>query len=247
MIERSSPIPLYYQLKELLRARILRGELRPGEMLPTEEQLQDTYGVSRTTVRLALKELEFEGLITRFRGRGTFVARPKVAHSPEPRFGLTEQLLRQGSRPGWQVLLADEVPAPGDVALALEVEPSTPIFCLERLRLADAEPIGHHLAYVAPMARDGIRPEAFTRGGSLAYLEGYPGLLGSRAQRILEAVPAPERVAERLAVEAGSPLLRIRRVVWDADGRPIEVMWAHYRGDRFQYQIGHPPDPGRLP
>lgn len=245
MIERSSPVPLYYQLKELLRDRILSGELKPGDMLPTEEQLQETYDVSRTTVRLALKELEFEGLITRFRGRGTFVARPKVAHSPEPRFSLTEQLRRQGSQPGWKVLQANDVPAPGDVAQELGVPTGTSVFCLERLRLADQEPIGHHVAYVAPIARDAIRPEQFTQGGSLAYLEGYPGLLGSRARRVLEAVAAAEHVARHLGVAVGSPLLRIRRVVWDGKGTPIEVMWAHYRGDRFQYQIGHGPDDER--
>ena len=238
MIERSSPIPLYYQLKDLLRDQILQGVLRPGDMLPTEEQLQETYSLSRTTVRQALKELEFEGLITRFRGRGTFVARPKVAHSPEPHFSLTEQLLRQGIRPGWTVLRADRVPAPPDVAEILDIPPSTSLFCLERLRLADDEPIGYHTAYVAPRAQGGIRPENFTQGGSLTYLEGLPALTESRARRILEATLAPPQVAALLEVEEGSPLLRIRRVVYSADGDPLEVMQALYRGDRFQYQIG---------
>ena len=83
-IERESPIPLYYQLKQLLVERIKHNELQPGDIFPTEEQLQKKYQLSRTTVRQALKELEIEGLISRHRGRGTFVSRPKISHSSEP-------------------------------------------------------------------------------------------------------------------------------------------------------------------
>ena len=79
MLTRESPVPLYIQLKQLLIDRIAAGDWKPGDMLPTEEQLQEQYGVSRTTVRLAFKELEIEGKISRQQGRGTFVSEPKIS------------------------------------------------------------------------------------------------------------------------------------------------------------------------
>ena len=127
-IERNSPVPLYHQLKRLLAGRIANGEWQPGDMLPTEEQLQEQYGLSRTTVRQSLKELEDEGKISRHRGRGTFVSQPKLKHSPDPYFNLTAYLTKQGMRPGWRVLSAGWVPASAEVAERLALKPETPVF-----------------------------------------------------------------------------------------------------------------------
>lgn len=238
-IERNSPIPLYYQLKELLSDRINNGEWQVNDMLPTEEQLTERYGLSRTTVRQALRELELEGLISRHRGRGTFVSRPKVSHSPEPQHGLTDFLHQQGRIPGWRVISADWAPAPAEAAKGLQLEQGTAVFCLRRLRLADEEPIGYHVAYVSPAWAAAINPDLFESGGSLHYLNSQDQLAGSYADRTIEAIPAPEAVSEVLEVEVGSPLLTIRRLVTGRAGRPVEEMRAMYRGDRFQYQIRH--------
>ena len=78
MLERSSPLPLYHQLKEILSTKIRRGEWKAGDLIPGEQELQSTYALSRTTARQALRELELDGVLTRHRGRGTFVARPKL-------------------------------------------------------------------------------------------------------------------------------------------------------------------------
>ena len=137
MIERESPIPLYFQLKQLLAERIKSGEWQPGTMLPTEEQLQEQYGLSRTTVRQAMKEMEFEGKITRHRGRGTFVSKPKISHSPDPRFNLTAYLTQQGMQPGWRVIAAEWVPAKAGEAERLAIDVGVELFRLRRLRLAN--------------------------------------------------------------------------------------------------------------
>jgi len=236
-IERNSPIPLYYQLKQVLVDRIASGEWRPGDMLPTEEKLTEEYNLSRTTVRQALKELELEGLISRYRGRGTFVARPKLSHSPDPHYSLTDFLLQQGAQPGWRILSTEWLPVPAEVAKRLEIKPGTDVYCLRRLRLADDEPIGYHIAYVVPAFAEAIEVVRQAQGGSLHYLSGGNHLVGSTATRIIEAVPAPAQVAEMLEIDTGSPLLQIRRVVVSRDGRPIEELQAMYRGDRFQYHI----------
>ncbi|MBW7883970.1 MAG: GntR family transcriptional regulator [Caldilineaceae bacterium] len=236
-LERQSPIPLYYQLKQLLAARITAGELKPDDMLPTEEELQEQYGLSRTTVRQALRELELEGLITRFRGRGTFVAKPKLSHGLAPHRSLTQYLRDQGAVPGWRVLSSELRLPPGEVAQALAVPAGANIFYLERLRLADDEPIGYHMAYVAPLLIPYIDMTRLASGGSLAYLEGSGRLEKSKAHRIIEAVAAPEEIADLLEIDAGSPMLSIRRTTLSPTGVPFEYMRALYRGDRLQYHI----------
>ncbi len=237
-IERDSPIPLYYQLKELLGTRITSGQWAPGDMLPTEEQLQEQYAVSRSTVRQALRELELEGRIARHQGRGTFVSRRKISHGPEPRFSLTMALRQQGIEPGWRLLSADWLPASAEVAEQLALDPGTPVFTLRRLRLANDEPIGYHLAHVSPLAAHALDRARLDQGGSLDYLRGDGTLNDSTAERVIEAIPAPDDVARLLDTERGAPLLLIRRQVRAREGEVLELLQAMYRGDRFQYFIG---------
>ena len=240
-IERESPVPLYYQLKKLLAERMSSGEWRSGDMLPTEEQLQEQYGLSRTTVRQALKELEVEGLISRHRGRGTFVSRPKISHSPDPRFNLTAYLIEQGMQPGWRVLSAGWVQATAEVAERLAVDKNVQLYQLRRLRLANDEPIGYHIAHVIPALGQAIDEGRLDHGGSLDYLRATGQLNASLANRTIEAVLASDEVAKRLNVLRGSPILMIRRRVFNESGVPVEDMRAMYRGDRFQYRVRQRP------
>lgn len=238
-IDRESRLPLYYQLTELLLESIRRGDLQPGDMLPTEQQLQEEHDLSRTTVRQALKELELEGLVTRYRGKGTFVAEQKVTHNP--RLSLTDYLEQQGMTPGWKLLSAEWISPPPEVAERLAMDPEAEAFRLRRLRLADGEPIGYHNAHVSPAFSAAIDHQALAEGGSLRYLQTGGYLTDSLADRFLEAAGANEEEAELLGVEPGDPLLLIRRLVVSRDERPIEDFRGVYRGDRFQYQISKLP------
>ena len=237
MIERDSPIPLYYQLKQLLLERIVNGEWQPGDMLPTEEQLQEQYGLSRTTVRQAMKEMEFEGKITRHLGRGTFVSKPKISHSPDPRFNLTAYLTERGMQPGWRVITAEWVAAEAEEADRLDIDVGAEVYRLRRLRLANNEPIGYHIAHVVRELGAEIDESHLEKGGSLSYLVETGRLRESYANRTIEAVLASEEVAEYLEVRKGSPVLMIRRRVFNTEGKPVEDMRALYRGDRFQYSV----------
>lgn len=240
-VDRNSPLPLYYQLKRLLLDQISNGDLKAGDILPTEQQIQDTYNVSRTTVRQALSELEEEGKITRQRGRGTFVAQPKVSHGLEPYPSLADNMAVQGLTPGWRLLSAEWVAPVPEAANALQVDADQQVFCLERLRLENDRPLGYHVAYVAPEYASFVDENAFMTGGSLRYLRALAVLENSVADRTLEAVPAPEHVAEMLGTHAGAALLRIQRVVYtpEPEHKPVEFFRGLYRGDRFQYHINN--------
>ncbi len=236
-IDRGSPIPLYHQLKRLLTDRITEGDLQPGDKLPTEEQLEEQYDLSRTTVRLALKELELEGKISRYPGRGTFVTRPKISHSLDPEFNFTTFLVQQGMVPSWRVLSVEWLPAPAKLAERLAISPGKLVYQLRRLRLANDEPIGYHTTHVVPDLGKNIKKEWLDQGDSLDYLRRSDQLGETHANRIIEAVLATEESAGLLNVVAGSPILLIRRRIFNSEGAPIEDMRALYRGDRFQYRI----------
>ena len=236
-IDRNSPMPLYYQLKRVLLAKIEREELKPGDIFPTEQQIQDTYNVSRTTVRQALSDLEDDGIITRHRGLGTFVAKPKVSHSADHYPNLADHMSAQGLTPGWKLLAADWITPDADVAGRLNAAPDQKVFCLERLRLENDEPIGHHYAYVAANYAGMIDETAFTEGGSLRYLRNLSVLEDSVANRTIEAVPCSKTIAALLNIDDGAALLRVRRIIYAPGGDPVEFFEGVYRGDRFQYHI----------
>lgn len=236
-IERSSPVPLYHQLKEILLAQIADGAWAPGHMVPREQDLQDRYALSRTTVRQAMRELELGGHVTRYRGRGTFVSSPKLSHSPQPKESLSDTLIERGMRPGWTVLGAGDAAIDRALAPQLGVSEGDEVYRIERLRLANDEPIGVHTAWVAPRFRRFAVDAELATGGSLDYLRASNALDGSHADRILEAVPATAREAELLDVDVGAPMQQVSRLVTSADGAPIEALRAVYRGDRFQYRV----------
>lgn len=230
MLLRSSQLPLYRQLKQLLVDRIERGEYRPGDLIPGEHELQDSFHLSRTTVRQAMQELERAGYVTRHRGRGTFVA-------DLPRAGVGHSLQAQGLRGGLRLLAADTVPAPGDVAARLQLPPDAAVFRSRRLRLADDEPIGYLVAHVPAELSAEIDHTRLADADSLDYLRGGALLAGSRAERTLEAALADDLAAEALGISPGEPVLKIHRLLFAADGRPVEDSCGTYRGDRFRYHV----------
>jgi GntR family transcriptional regulator len=236
VIDRNSPMPLHYQLRQVLLAWIESGDWKPGDLIPSEQELQDMYGISRTTIRQTLSELVFEGRLTRHRGKGTFVAGDKFAHNPN-RQGLTHKLEEQGIKPGWRVLDERQVTAPAAVREALRLNGKPQVIRIRRLRLADTEPIGIHTIYLPEAIAAQVNRAALQEGESLRYLAHLPQLQDSRAHRTIEAVAATEADAKLLDVEPGSPILQIERLVVAADGTPLEYLQARYRGDRFKYQI----------
>ena len=234
VIDRRSPIPLYVQLKQVLLEHI-HSTWKSGELIPGETRLEEAYGVSRVTVRQALAELVTEGYLERQRGKGTFVTEPKFIHDPAQRLTLTDTMLERGVKPGWRVLATGWRKASKRVTEKLELAPDTRVFSIERLRLADDEPIGYHLAFVPETVHEHIDVSLLEEGGSLHYL-GVPDIQSGKAERTLEAIEADETVAEHLSISVGKPVLRIERTIV-AKGHMTEFLQAFYRGDRFKYRI----------
>src|SRR6266480_6637171 len=140
-IYRNSPLPRYYQLKEIMRERIRTGEWKPGDLIPSERELGEKYGISRMTARQAITDLVNEGLFYREQGKGTFVSRHKITQQLIRLTGFTEDIRARGQRPGAKVLSARMVPADETTAERLRIKPGLLICRLNRLRLADEEPL----------------------------------------------------------------------------------------------------------
>ncbi len=232
-INRSSKLPLYQQLYEIVRGDILGGRWQPGDMLPPESELIETYEVSRTTVRQVLDMLVNEGLIYRQRGRGTFVAHPTLEQTMVRIVSFTEDMRQRGFEPSTEVLFSGVVPAPEEVANALEIGAGEELARLERLRLADGEPMSIEESNLVHRYCPGVLEGDYASTPLREALERECGIRWSRARQIIRAIPAPSRLARLLSVKPSAALLYIERVSYSQQNVPVEFLRIYYRGDRY--------------
>jgi GntR family transcriptional regulator len=231
-LDREGP-PAYAQLVDQIGEGIASGRLAPGEKLPTERELAAELGVSRMTVRQALKALTDRGFLVRATGRsgGTFVARPKLVRDLATFAGLSEQLRRQGIQAGARVLSARRRQATVAVAAALELEPRERVIEIVRVRLADDEPFAlERSSFPSSRFPDLLAHEL---AGSLYELlaEQYDAA-PVRAVERLEPVLAGVFEADALGVEAGAPLMLVERTAYASGDEPVEFAQDVFRGDR---------------
>ena len=183
-IDRSSPLPLYFQLKEIMLKKIHTGEWKPGGKIPTEENIQNVYGLSRTTVRQAMQELEQSGQVTRQAGRGTFVRVAKVQEGTEPYMQTISEINVPGVDLTFKIISTGWLPAPKEAASLLHIAPAESVFCMRRLRLANQNPIGHTLSYFVKEFYDNLDlSRAEIRRQYELYQKRQPGSLHCRKDR----------------------------------------------------------------
>ena len=232
-INRQSKLPLYYQLYEILRGDILSGKWRPGDMLPPESELIAQYQISRTTVRQVLDMLVNEGLIYRQRGRGTFVAHPSVEQALVRIISFTEDMRQRGYRPGTEVLFSGVVRAPEEIARKLEIEPGEELARLDRLRLADGEPMSVEESYLVHRYCPGVLEGDYASSPLREALERDCGIRLVRARQVIRALLATPRLADLLSIKSESALLYIERVSYAQQNVPVEFLRIYYRADRY--------------
>ena len=237
-IDRSSPLPYYHQLKQILVANIEQSELATGDRLPGDHELCATYGISRTVVRQALTELEFEGVIERMKGRGTFVAQRKTPEGlVQSLTGLYEDVAARGGKVRSEVLRCEVVPADAHVAAELELEPGQSVIELERLRYVDEKLWNLTIARVPYDLAPGLEQEDFSDTSLYALLEGKYGVRLMRGRRSVEATSASAAIARSLGIRRGAPVLTLRSVSYGTDDRPVESFVGFHRGDLSRFEV----------
>ncbi len=238
VIDRSSPVPYHHQLKALLRDEIDSGRWPPGMQIPSEPELCRMLDVSRTVVRQALGALEHERLLRRRKGRGTFIAEPKIrGRLVQSLTGFHDDMTAQGRAPRTVVLDQALVPANRTVAERLGIGVGTTVVAIERVRSVDDEPIVLTTTYLPADLVPGLETIDLTDRSLYQTLADHFDLHIDRGHRSVESIAADEEVAARLELEPRDPALFLRSVTYLADGRAIEYYEAWHRGDRSVLEV----------
>ncbi|GCE26899.1 GntR family transcriptional regulator [Dictyobacter alpinus] len=232
---RKGPLPRYYQLKEIMREKIRSGEWKPGDLIPSERELGEQYGISRMTARQAITELVNEGLFYREQGKGTFVSRHKITQQLIHLTGFTEDIRARGQRPGTRVLNAHMMPADETTAERLRIKPGQPIFYLQRLRLADGVPLAVEISHLSFMGCEKLLEEDLENNSLYRLLETKYGLPLMEAEQEIEAGLFDEEAAQLLKVPVNSAALFTRRITYTERDQPIEYAKAMYCGNKYTY------------
>ena len=237
-IQKSSPLPLYFQLRELLLQEIEGGRWQPGQRIPSEAELCQAFDISRSVTRQALRELEYQGLVYRERGKGTFVAQPKISESlMQELSGFYEDMVAKGLTPVTKVLRQEVLPAEKKIASHLQIEPGDKVIVIERLRSVGDEPINLVTTYLPYDICPDLMDEDLSTQSLYALLEKKYGFELSHGRRTIEAVATRQYEAELLGIEVGAPLALLDSVSYLKDGRPIEYFHAVHRGDRSSFEV----------
>jgi GntR family transcriptional regulator len=233
-VDRSSPVPLYYQVAQVLERAIEAGDLVPGDRLDNEIALAGSLGLSRPTMRRAIQYLVERGLLVRKRGIGTRVVHPAVRR-PVELTSLYDDLTAEGRHPTTDVLRLAEVPASDAVAHVLGVAEGAPVVALERLRHADGEPLAllrNHLpAGIVPLTEEAMRANGLYRTMRAA------GIRLHLASQVIGARSATTTEARLLAEPRGAPLLTMRRTAYDDTGRVVEYGDHVYRASVYSFEL----------
>lgn len=233
--DRTQAGPLYHQIRTHLQEAIEGRQLTPGDRVPSERELTEQFSVSRMTARQALRELEMQGYLYRVQGKGTFVAQPKFVQPLGRLTSFTQDMRRRGLEPGAVVLAVEETAAGRHVAEALKIGPDSPVFRLERLRLANGEPMALEAAHVDARLCPGLLSARFENSSLYQVLQDRFGIRLGHASQSLEAVAARTYEATMLHVREGAPLLLIERTTLGEADRPVEFVRSLYRGDRYRF------------
>ncbi len=235
-LDRTSPIPLYVQIKQRLLAMIATWDDR-DDRFHGDNELCEMFGVSRMTVRQAVRELVDDGFLTRVRGTGTFVTIPKIEEHFTPLMNLRDQWASRGRPMRVEVLAFEERPCPAEFAALLDIAAESPVRYIRRLRFSGRVPIAIDHRYIPlPIARDLAPKDA--EHSILHALWNWFEL--SHGDLRIEAATADEEVAGLLRMLPGAPLLVRHLQYYDTDKRPVMAGYSLYRADLVRYSMTVP-------
>ncbi|CAG9619945.1 GntR family transcriptional regulator [Sutcliffiella rhizosphaerae] len=236
MIDKTSPIPIYYQLESYIKNQLNAGILKPGDSIPSEREYAESYEISRMTVRQAINSLVNEGLLYRRKGSGTYVAEKKIEQPLQGLTSFTEDMIKRGLTPTSHLIHLKIVQANSFVAGELHISEADPVYEIKRIRLADGEPMALETNYISAHLVNGLTKEVVS-ASIYAYMEQELGLLIAHAHQSIESVKASAEDENFLKIKRGHPMLYIQRNTYLQDGTPLELVKSIYRGDRYKFNI----------
>lgn len=241
----TTEVPLYYQLGTLLREQILSGHFAPGDQLPTETDFVAEYGVSRITVRQALKALEEQGLLRREAGRGTFVTDELPLPKTLRMNGSLDDLISMGLATSVALLDLREVAATSEDTEAFDIAVGSPLVQCRRLRYYHKMPYSYIINRLPAEIAEQFEASDWESGGILQTIEKRLGLHLSNADQEVRATLADASLAGILETRIGAPILSVDRVVRTDSGEAVERVHTFYRGDIYSFSVHLTRDPAQ--
>jgi DNA-binding GntR family transcriptional regulator len=235
-LDRASPVPLYFQIAQVVEAAIGSGAYRAGQLLDTELQLAERFGVSRPTVRQAIQQLVQQGLVVRRRGVGSLVVTQRIER-PVALTSLYDDLAASGCAPTTKLLAMHETGADVEVATALGLEVGDPVQSVERLRFANGEPLAVMRNYlpVDLVPAQVVRRELAVRG--LYELLREYGIVLHAADQVIGARKPTASEARLLGTSRSATLLTMARTAFDRTGRAVEHGRHAYLADQYAFKM----------
>ena len=227
--------PAYKRIQGAIRRRIDSGQLKPGDPVPSERELARIHHVSLMTARHALTELARDGLVERRHGAGTFVAPPKVHFNKL--LGYTEQMASLGLTARSRVVSSAIVNREHEIAARLGLQPASRICRLERVRLAGDEAVALEVCYWSADDFPGLLDAPLDRASLFAVLERECDVEMAYADEEIDATDADQRIADLLNIPRGTPLLRMRQLIFSTTGRATVYVTGFYRSGRHTLRI----------
>lgn len=236
-LDKNVPIPLYYQLKKQLLTLIENGEIKEGELLPPENELCEILMVSRPTIRQAFNELVSEGYLSRHKGRGTFVAKPKVEDQFFSKLEtFHEEMIEKGFNPSTLVVDLKKIDGPHEASERLSIPLDAPLIYLSRVRSADTVPLVYLETFLPYNAYDKLLLVDFKTNSLYDSLEKLYQTRVNRVRREFMAINAHQRDAELLQIVRNKAICLVKTVGFCGD-TPVEFSIARYRGDVNQFSV----------
>jgi GntR family transcriptional regulator len=236
-LPRSSTVPLYTQIKEALRAKIIDGTYIAHQQLPSESEMINAFGVSRITVRQAVNDLQKEGLLFKVHGKGTFVAMPNVSQELTHLQGFGEAMRLLGHETFSEVFGLKTVKGSGIACAKLGIDEGSSVTEIRRVRYLNREPVSIDYSWLRNDIGSRLSEKNLREKDMFSLLENELRQPLHSADVEIDATAANAEIANRLKVAVGSPILRIERLTYAQEDEPLVFEYLHYRAETFKYKM----------
>lgn len=237
-IDRESMLPLYYQLKEILKEEIDIGKYNPGEQVPSENELSSLLGISRNTSKQAISDLVSEGILYRIQGKGTFVAEKKIIRGLTEAFSFSTEFNLNGSKLVTRVIFAEEIFESKETIKFLKLKKSSEIFRIQRLRLQNDIPVALQTSYIPKFFCPDLLNFDLSQHSLFDVLKDKYKVTFDYFTENLSCIKADQYEADLLKIKKDSPLFHLTRKTFTKNDEIIEVARSFMPGDRCEFHFG---------
>lgn len=237
-LDRNTFTPLYFQLKEIIKEQIESGKLKEGELIPSERELAEKYKLSRPTIRQAIKDLVYEGLLYREKGKGTFVAKPKLNYGFIQKFTtFFDDMETKGYLLKTKILKKEVITAPSNISKILDLKEDNRVIYIDRLRFIEDEPVVRVTNFFPYNLCPNIMDEDLNDISFYRLLSQKYEIIPHYADITLEAVVADKLDSKLLNIHEGAPMFFMRNVTYTKNNTVMDYFQSRFRGDKGEVRV----------